>query len=361
MRKFPRGFTIMEILVGSAVMLVVILGALAVYMRSNRISVDQQQYTEVQHDVRSGMYFITRDIRMAGAGMPIEFSAYFLEGVDNDTTDTQANVAPDRLKLIGNMDDPLNLSIQQYQGASVVLTVDDYSFEQYPYADSYYTNKIVLILPNPASACRAGEIRQITHVTHSQGGTNEKFNFSPGLAPGINPPRGLWGTCQDPDNYDGGMIMFINVKEYWLDVTGNYPGLTAGKNGYIGNGTGGILYLTHNGLHLPLAQNIENLQFQYNGDLDNDGALDGFRDWDNTWTPEEIGRIRQVRVWVLGRTPNPMVSVSGTPPSNIHLYRRPTIANSPGMVTDDLHRRFLLESTSNIRNLTLNIYNTDQR
>ena len=30
------------------------------------------------------------------------------------------------------------------------------------------------------------------------------------------------------------MVCFINVKEYWLDVTGNYVGLTAGVNGYIG-------------------------------------------------------------------------------------------------------------------------------
>jgi len=61
-------------------------------------------------------------------------------------------------------------------------------------------------------------------------------------------------------------ILFANVNEYWLDVTGSVSGLTAGVNGYIGGGTGGVLYATKNGVHSALAQNIETIQFQYNGD-----------------------------------------------------------------------------------------------
>ena len=55
-----KGFTIVELLIGSVIMLVVIVGALTIYMRSNKITVDQQQIAEVQHDVRNGMFFITR-------------------------------------------------------------------------------------------------------------------------------------------------------------------------------------------------------------------------------------------------------------------------------------------------------------
>jgi hypothetical protein len=117
-------------------------------------------------------------------------------------------------------------------------------------------------------------------------------------------------------------------------------------------------------IHLPLAQNIENLQFQYNGDyLNDDGVLDGFTDWQPNWTGDLniISRITQIKMWVLGMTPRPFVSVSGTPPPNIHHYRRPTIANSAGDATDDMHRRFLLESTATVRNMALNIYNTGER
>jgi len=183
------------------------------------------------------------------------------------------------------------------------------------------------------------------------------------LAPGVDPPGGLSGSCSNPDNYDGGLVMFADVREYWLDPTGSYPGLTANVNGYIGGGAGGVLYMTKNGVHYPLAQDIENLQFEYNGDLDGDGTQDGFQPWQLSWLGDldRIGRIRQVRILILGRTANRFVGVSGTPPAQLHLYRRPALSNTVADVSDDLHRRFLLESTANIRNLSLNIYNTGER
>ncbi len=360
-----RGFTLVELLVGSTVLLVVVLATLSLYRRSNQIAVDQQQFAEMQHDVRTSMYFVSRDIRMAGAGLPVEFYGYVMEGVDNESQG--AIVEPDRLKVMGNLDDPLNMGISNYQGSAANLTVEDWSFESNPYPDTFYDGLAVIILPNPDSGCRFGEIREITHVTHDAGGTNERFNFSPGLAPNINPPGGLCAnypqSCPDSNDYDGGTISFVNVKEYWLDVTGNYPGLTPGVRGYIGNGEGGVLYLNHNGIHYPLARNVENLQFQYNGDLDDDGFLDGFMDWQPGWTGDTdlVSRIRQIRIWVLGRTENPFVSVGANPPANLYLYRRPTIANSPGSGQDDKHKRFLMESTASVRNLSLNIYNTGTR
>ncbi|MFA4925412.1 MAG: PilW family protein [Candidatus Aminicenantales bacterium] len=360
--KNPAGFTLIELIISSAIMLVVIVGALALYSRSNQISVDQQQYAELQHDVRSAMYLMSRDLRMAGVGLPPEFGMYALEGFNNEDQGTE--VDPDRLIILGNIDEPMNLKIQQYQGSSVDVAVYDGSFEQYPYPPEFYTHRIVLILPNPASTCRTGEIRQLTHITWSSGGTNEKFNMSPGLAPGIDPPGGLTvgSPCQAND-FDDGLIMFVNVKEFWLDTSGqaelNGEALTAGVNGYVGEP--GVLYMTDNGIHLPIAQNIENLQFDYNGDLNDDGVLDGFQPWSNTWTSDQVMRIRQVRVIIAGRTPNRFASVSGKVPANIHNYRRPNISDSPGSTTDDYHRRFVLETTANVRNLNINIYNSGQR
>jgi prepilin-type N-terminal cleavage/methylation domain-containing protein len=354
------GFTLAELLVASTVMLIVIVATLALYMRSNKVAVDQSMYAELQHDVRSAMFFIARDIRMAGVGLPIEFNCFYFEGTDNE--DQGAEVTPDRLLMMGNIEDPLNLSIDSYPGnASVNLAVEDYSYEQYPYPDAYYDNKVILILPNPSSACRVGEVRIVTNVTHSTGGTNERINFSPGLAPGINPPGGLSGSCPNSNDYEGGLVTFIDVKEFWLDVTGNYPGLIAGVNGYIGNGQGGILYMTLNAIHYPLAQNVENLQFEYNGDLDNDGSLDGFLPWADTWTPDQISRIREIRIYILGQTPRAFVSVSGTPPADLYLYERPSLSNTSGSGRPDRHKRFLLESTSVVRNLSLNLYNTGTR
>lgn len=358
-RLRPEGFTLIELLIGSTIMLIVIIAALAVYSKSNQISVDQQQYAEVQNDVRSAMFLVMRDTRMIGVGVPEGFRMYTLEGVDNEDQGSSDGVQPDRLTLLGNMDWPLNLTIANYQGAAADLMVEDYSFEQFPYPDSFYANKTVLVLPNTTSTCRFGEVRTVTHVTHSAGGNNEKFNFSHGLAPGINPPMDLKGTCPSSNDYDGGTILLVDVKVYWLDKTGNQAGLTAGVNGYLG--LPGVFYVTVNGVHDPIAQNVENFQLQYNGDFDADGVLDGFQDWNPLWTVSQTDLIRQIRVQVLGRTANAFVSVSGKPGATIHHYRRPSMANSPAATADDLHRRFLLESTSNVRNLSLHLYNQGDR
>jgi hypothetical protein len=301
---------------------------------------------------------------MAGVGLPVEFISYFVEGTDNEVQGQGggAEVLSDRLRLMGSLDDPLDMRIANYQGSSVVLTTEDYGFEMNPYPDSYYANKFVLIMPNPASGCIAAQVRVITHVTHSSGGTNERLNFSPGLAPGVDPPGGLSGTCSSSNDYDGGYVSFINVKDYWLDVTGNYPGLAAGVDGYIGNGNSGILYMTNNGMHIPMAQNIENLQFEYNGDINNDQLLDGFVPWQSTWTLDEISRIRQVRILLLGRTEREFLTIGTTSlPPQANPYRRPALSNNPVAGTDDRHKRFLLESISSIRNMSFNLYNLGTR
>ena len=359
-RRAGRGFTLIELLIGSALMLVVIIGTLSIYSKSNKISVDQQQYSEVQHDVRSSMYLVSRDLRMAGAGLPSEFGMYALEGTNNE--DQGVELTPDRLKILGNIENPLVLPIQNYPGeASVVLDILDFSFENYPYPDDFYAFKTCIVLTNPASGCLTADFRIITHVTHNPDGSNERLNFSPGLAPGVDPPGGLSDTDCDESSYNGGSVLFADLNEYWLDVTGHYPGLTAGVNGYIGDGIGGVLYMTKNGIHQALAQDIENLQFEYNGDFDDNGTMEGYMPWNMTWSPDQISRIRQVRVLILGRTPNRFVSVSGRPTGGIHVYRRPAVSDTPAMSEDDLHRRFLLESTSNVRNLSLNIYNAGER
>jgi hypothetical protein len=361
---------LIELLIGSALMLVVIIAALSVYSKNNQISVDQQQYTEIQNDVRAAMYLVMRDIRMAGSALPEQFNMYAIDGVDNDPLSTAGGVSPDRLVLMGNMDDPLLLQIDTYNGGGTNgLTLANGSFEQYSYLDADYANRIILILPNPAAACRLGELRRISAVTHPSGGTGEALTLNAGLLSTIivpssrrlTPTERLLGTCTDTSNYHGGSVTLVDVKEYWLDLTGNYSGLTAGLNGYIGGGVGGVLYQTKNGVHNPIAQNIENFQVEYNGDFNADGLLDGFVPFNVLWSLTQVSCIRQVRVQILGRTANAFVSVSGHPAGGIRLYQRPSLSNSPGTATDDRRRRFLLESTSNIRNLSLNIYNRGER
>jgi Type IV Pilus-assembly protein W len=367
-----RGFTMIELLIGGSVMLVIVLGSLSIYMKSNKVAVEQNMYAEMQHDVRSGMYFISRDTRMAGVGLTADLADYFVEGKDAYGT---APESPDMIKLFGNFDDPLNLVIEDYHGGAGggadEAKLYDWSLENSPYpCPDYYENRTVMIMSTRCPGC--WEFRYIgfnsVHGCNSNG-SDEHVNFQPGMSE-LNPPGGLVdpGNCP-ADCWIDAIITIGQVKQYWLDKTGNpadYPDLTNLDSAHGYTGIPSTLYdstMNEQGAvrHLPVAQNIENLQFQYNADMDNDGLLDGFRDWNDGWSLDQRSQIQQVRIWVLGRTAAPFTSVSGSPPTGVHLYRRPAIANSAAGDQDDRRKRFLLDSTASIRNLSMNLYNAGTR
>ena len=380
--KNRSGLTLLELLIGSTIILAIVLATLSLYVRSNKVSVDQLQFSELQHDVRAAMYFISRDMKSIGAGLPEEFAGYFLQGVNNDPNQSSAPIQTDRLIFLGNSD-PLRLVISDYDPAgSGTITLDPNEFSLYPYTENAYPadpkgylNRIILILPNPGSGnVQNGELGQITGVDF----VTDSITFDTVNVP---LPNGMTtgGVASD---YIGGTVHFIELKTYWLDVDGNYPGLTPGTDGYMGQP--GIFYVSRwssliNGFeHQPLVQNIEDLQFQYNGDLDGDQLLDDYNsngvidpddylNWDDnypptvhTWTndPSVVDGIRCVKIWILGRTANPYVSFSGAPPDEVkYVYGKPSVADSPAAAEPDKHRRFLLESTANVRNMSLDIYN----
>lgn len=371
----PKGYTLIEVLIGATIMLLVVLATLSLYVSSNKLSVDQQQFTALQHDVRSGMFFICRDVKSIGAGISQRFAAYFLQGVNNDTNQSSYAYQTDRLTLIGNSD-PLRLIIQSYAPGTGNVTVDPADLLFYPYTTNTYpadpmgyVNRAILILPNPELNTINGELAQITNVDFGSGQIT--FNTINVTLPNGLAPGGAGG------DYADGTVHFVEFKTYWLDLDGNYPGLTAGTNGYLG--LPGVMYvaqwnpLTNAYDHLALALNIEDIQFQYHGDMDGDHLLDDnngdstisaldFINWGDVydWTdPVALAGIRFVRILLLGKTENPYVSVSGTPPAQAtYIYSKPAIADSPAGAQVDKHRRFLLESTANIRNMSLNIYNT---
>jgi hypothetical protein len=367
------GFTMIELLIGGSIMLVVVLGSLSIYMKSNKVAVEQNMYAEMQHDVRSGMYFISRDSRMAGVGLTPDLADYFVEGKDSYGPGPETS---DMVKLFGNFDDPLNLVIEDYHGGqgggADEAKLYDWSLENSPYpCPDYYEDRTVMIISTRCPGCWV--FRYIgansVHGCNSNG-SDEHVNMQPGHAPEINPPGGLVdpGSCP-ADCWIDAIITIGQVKQYWLDTTGNagdYPDLTnlTQDRGY--NGIPNTLYLTTTNeqgdvQHLPIAQNIENLQFQYNADMDNDGLLDGFVDWNDGWSLDQRGRIQQIRVWVLGRTSAAFTSISDRPTTAPHLYRRPAIANSPMSAQDDRRKRFMLDSTATIRNLAMNLYNSGTR
>ena len=378
--SFRRGFTVIEVLIGSSIMLGIIVATLSLYTKSNKVSVDQQQLAELQHNVRAAMYFLSRDIKSIGAGLPLQFSHAFLEGENNDNSGGPP-IYPDRLTFLGNSD-PLRLIIQSFDPGSNTVTFEPNQFDMYPYtATSYpadtlgYINRLIIVFPNPELNVQKGEVGKITSVNFV---TNQiVFDRVNGKVPkdlNLNPGG-------DPDDYIGGTVTFIELKTYWLDVDGSYPGGHVGVDGYLGEP--GVMYVSQwNPIsdsyeHMALALNIEDLQFQYHGDMDADQQLDDnnsdatidvndFLNWGDSgdknfnWNDDEVlAGIRSVRFLILGKTANPYIGFSGTPSDAVkYIYGKPAIADSPAEDEPDKHRRFLLESTAQIRNMSLSLYNS---
>jgi prepilin-type N-terminal cleavage/methylation domain-containing protein len=372
-----KGFTLTELLVSSAVLLIVVLGALSIFSRSNKMSSDHQSFSDIQNEVRSAMYYISRDIRGSGVGVSLLMAGYFVEGVDGYSP---GEAAADQVLFIGNYDSSMVLRVESFGGGIAKLYAGELTNS--PYAcPGYFENRTYLLQSTSCPNCFIYLFAGPGSVSGCEGG-QEKIDFKDKESD-LPPPGKKKDTGCDSACWNDSRLSPIQIKRFWLDSTGNpsdFPemGLIVGANGYLG--IADTFYATtiddsEGTIHLPLAMNIENIQFEYNGDLDDDGSLDGFTAWDNTnWTIQSgdddstraakadiIGRIRQVRIWVCGKTPNPFRSMSGSPPINIHLYRRPSISNSAGADADDFHRRFLLESTVSVRNLSLNIYNNGTR
>ena len=372
-----KGFTFIEVLVGGSIMLIVVILTLTLYTETNKIAVDQHQFSAIQHDVRSGIYFISEDVKNAGVGLPASLSGCFVEGIDGYGPAPEFS---DSIKIMGGFDGALELKIEKYQGGggggASTAFLFNWDLENFHYSIDFYIGKVVLLASTTCPDCYA--FRVITNAFGLDGTGASKFNMSPGLSSGFNPPGGLIESCAS-NCWDDAEVTFGQIKQYWLDTTGipgDYPdlNLTVGQDGY--QGIPYVLYMTtvYDGVlsHLAIALNIENLQFQYMGDLDFDGLTDASADWDNfNWTinPADdmstkmgklvlLRQIRLVQIWLLGKTANPFVGVSGTPSTNIHLYRRPAIANSPMSDQDDRHRRFLVTTMSNIRNHSLDFYST---
>ncbi len=315
-----RGFTMIEVLIGSSIMLMIIVATLALYTKSNKVAVDQQQLAEIQHDVRAAMYFLSRDFRSIGAGLPLGFSHAFLEGENNDSQ-SGSSIRPDRLTILGNTD-PLRLIIQDFDPGSNTVTLEPNQFNLYPYTvTSYpadplgYINRLIIVLPNHELNDQHGEVGKITSVNFV---TNQiVFDRVNGKVPkdlNLNPGG-------SPDDFVGGTVHFTELKTYWLDVDGSYPSCSVGTAGYLGQP--GVMYVSqwnpiNDGYeHLALAQNIEDLQFQYHGDMDTDELLDDnnsdtiidvndFLNWGDggdksfNWNNDEVtAGIRSVRVLVL--------------------------------------------------------------
>ncbi|MCK7525052.1 MAG: hypothetical protein MZV64_49315 [Ignavibacteriales bacterium] len=165
---------------------------------------------------------------MAGAGLPEEFAGWFLEGDEQRGPGGRGPARPDQRSWATSRTRstcPSGATRARRSPSTSRISASSST----PTPTPSTTTSTSSSCPIPTRSAGRPRSAVVTHVTHNTGGANEKFNFSPGLAPNVDPPGGLSGTCSSPNDYDGGTISFINVKEYWLDVTGQLPRADGGR------------------------------------------------------------------------------------------------------------------------------------
>lgn len=344
-----KGFTMVELLVAMTMSLVVLV---AVYMtfRTQLYSFQlAEQTAPVQQNVRVAKVFLERDIRMAGANMggvayPSSTSGgnvllYPLTN-DNDNDDVAADAGSDKLTIV---------YIDYYAGACGAATAPAVSCDDLP--------DLTLAGTMPAEAAAAEIDEEIGNAPYAQWATGCVCNGDP-FAPSGTPYKVI---ITSPDGTKSDIVYITNVMNNGGGsddklLNNPYGGFTNKvMNGYPPGSTIGffsessyveVVYdlvggnLRRNGA--AIAENIEDLQFAFGLDTDDDGSVNSWVTDANLTDTQKL-QVRLVRINILGRSSK---EIFGTTTSN-----RPQIEDHTASATTDRYKRRQLELTVKVRNL----------
>jgi prepilin-type N-terminal cleavage/methylation domain-containing protein len=329
-----QGFTLIELLIALFISIVIGAATIGFMTYSQKSHFVQEEVADAQQNVRIAMDHMLRDIRMAGyplgyfqtAGFsPIELVP--ITGVDNVGT-LQLNNSGGTVDQMAGTD-----AIAVWRGDSGALPISCYPSGGGGAAaanirirntncpnTALRENDILLVIKADGSAFRTVEITnlnpcQLCSGSGQQGCSNiglcDTAVLNPGLS-NINSPGGL------QEDYTGGNAVKFRRLVYFLNPAGR------------------LMRSENNDPPVPLATNVEDLQFAY---IDNN--LQRF-DTPGEITPN-IWRLRRIRLNLLTRTadPDPLMTSSRPP-----LEDRLGGANeTPG------YRRRLLQSEIHVRNI----------
>jgi prepilin-type N-terminal cleavage/methylation domain-containing protein len=289
-----QGFTLVELMVVVAIFMFIIAAVLEAYTTQQHASVTQEQVSDAQQNGQIAMDFLSKEIRMAGFGMPATavngFSNAISPAINNDATSGNGVLdGTDQITVVTGYRQISTLANAATQGTFTITLNNN--------GNNFDTNKKKYV-------CIDATTQEDNYVVSS--GAGNTLTLSSALT----------------RDYDVGAPVFL-VKAITYSVN-EARVLTRDEN------TGGGAQ--------TIAPNIEDLQFAYQ-------LADGT--WSNA--PADPTVIRAVRINVLARTRledhNP--GTSGT------ISQRPAIEDHAGNTVKDGYRRRLLTSVVEIRNLGL--------
>ncbi len=331
--RSDSGFTLIELLVAIAVSGIVLAGLVQIFSTTNRAYTHQDEMAILQQNLRVAKMFLERDVRMAGCGMG---STFFNQGVRVfPLANTNGGAAGSDSIVITyvDYDDPCNGALPQLTPTAISLSspqtitvLENLTNTATPPSPAYstWTTSGISCRPAPFFAVYSRVINPSapTHITCDVFTVTSVTGTSTLNCPGLR--AGISTTI--PQNSS---IRFFSATQL-VTVTYSFASNTLIRDQQPSGVTGAI------------AENIEDLQFAFGLDTDDNGTVDI---WINNADLDDTQKIqiRQVRIGILGRSSNPLPGQS--------LNTRPLIEDHVAGTFPDRYLRELLQFEIKPRNI----------
>ena len=313
----------MEIMAAMVIFTIVLAAVFSTFLFQQQSYTNQSRVAEMQQNLRLGIEYLARDIRMAGYGIPaaVTLPTSNPTGVilPSGTTTIRAlfpvdNTArPDSVYILYLYDIDANQPATRLNAAmgstATSISVDNvYGFDN---------GTLILV-----KSTTAADLFQLTGPGSG--------NTLPHDAAGYNASgaHATWPTGGYPVIADNSVKNVAKARfiRYYIDNTTDPSHPTLMVDRMTGQPP------------QPVADDIEDMQFQYG--LDTTGTPDGIVD---TWTdnPANTTQIRQVRIMLLARSRLPEKGWKET---------RPALGNRTAGTTIDGYRRRIMDMVVDVRN-----------
>ncbi|HBH62017.1 MAG TPA: hypothetical protein DDX85_09835 [Nitrospiraceae bacterium] len=328
-----NGYTIGELMVAIVISTLLISAAAATYIAQNRSYVTQESVSEINTQSKIAHDMISNDIKTAGFGVPDDMNVDPINGYTSVITPVDSSTQSDAVTIIGG-----------FRRIGTLWPVGGGPGMACPNEIKMGTTQVSIILSGTAGANTADR-RYLSFdgvdYVEVQSCTMSDDNCSSGI---ITLDRPLMATYplidNDGDNKcdEGRPVYLVEDLTYCIDANATLRRIR--RNADVAACAG-----TDTSDNEAIAENIEDLQFAYGLDADNNGMLDG-GGYITNWSPisNDPAEIRTARVSVLARADkrDPDYAEQGIPPA--------TIENRDHVQTADDFRRRWWQKTVTVRN-----------
>ncbi|MEW6720812.1 MAG: PilW family protein [Thermodesulfobacteriota bacterium] len=331
-RRSPRGnpeagFTLIEVMAALAILGIAMTAVFSTFISQQQSFTTQSRVAEMQQNLRLAVDCMTRDIRMAGYGMPMSTNTA------SDNVALPAGVLPGGITAIRAI-----FPVDNNAGPDqiYILYRYDMDLERYDTVNN-------LLLPPPELQSMAAD-RSFVTVDNSFGflaGGGEHALVTDGATADLFQSTSVVGATV---NFAGGGYNGAHhTKVYVAGATPGFPPSVVSKARFVryfidnsdpARPTLMLDRMIPGQAPQPVADDIEDMQFTYGLDTNADGNIDAFRcdSGGTVITAAEVTRIRQVRMHLIARSRLPEGGMIGT---------RPALANRPAGGTDGYRRRII--------------------